>query len=584
MENKPIKIKAEIWASLVLSLFFVIFLWGIWSREIFAFGINFTVYLALATLFLVLRLRKNKKYEASDLMWIIPLILLSLSFALYENPFFKVFAVLIFPVVLSFFYAYAWADKKKEIDWDGLFILKIIKHIFSFFVFLSASAKLSFNVIYNKEKTKEGMVRRVLIGLAILLFSLLIIVPLLSSADPVFAVKLKPFYDSIIDILSTSIVAKIIVFIVLSIVTLASFLAWGRPHTVASTAKEVNRDVVITGIVLGGILAVYLLFLWIQLDRLWVGALPFDFKETESLVKSGFWQLLFLSLVNLAIFFFLYRKTESVGQKLLGIFSFASILLLVSSAHRMALYVTYYGFSYEKFYASYTVLFCAILFLWLISRLFVNRKSNIVKFLAFQFLWMFALVSIFPVELFILKSNMVLVAKPDSKINLYEMAMLSPDVLKQIKKYKEEGKLKEEIVNSKKEYDWDPWIAKQEKRIQDKKWYEFTLSAFVPAYELVSEVYYNCDNGKGIKASYYKGPVVSVKSGEMPSPSGKVELVLSDGRKTTLLQTISGSGIRYAVGDESIVFWSKGESAFIIENNTETYSNCAERIQEFGNE
>ena len=64
---------------------------------------------------------------------------------------------------------------------------------------------------------------------------------------------------------------------------------------------------------------------------------------------------------------------------------------------------------------------------------------------------------------------MALVGKPDSKIHLFEMTMLSPDVLTQIKKYKIEGKLKEG--------DWSAWIEKQEKRIQDKKWYEFTLSS-----------------------------------------------------------------------------------------------------------
>ena len=261
--------------------------------------------------------------------------------------------------------------------------------------------------------------------------------------------------------------AKIIVFAVLSIGVLTSLVAWGRPQVIANTATGANRDIVITGIVLGGIFVVYLLFLWIQFDRLWVGQLPFDFKETENLVKGGFWQLLFLSLVNLAIFFFLYRKTSSLGQKLLGLFSLASFLLLVSSAHRMMLYVTHYGFSYEKFYASYTVLFCAILFFWLISRLFVSKKSNVVKFLAFQFLWMFALISLFPVELFILRSNMALVTRLDSKINLFEMTMLSPDVLTQIKKYQEEEKMG----------DWNPWIEKQEKRIRDKKWYEYTLNA-----------------------------------------------------------------------------------------------------------
>ncbi len=461
--------KIEVGTCIALSLFFVIFLWGFWEEDVIALGINFTLYLASIVLFLVYRLRKSKKYSVSDLAWIIPLLLISLSFGLYENPFFKPFSLFVFPVIGSIFYAYAWVDKKKEIDWDGFFLFKILKHVLSFFLHLHTSARLLFNTIYNKEKTEIGMAKRVLIGVLLLFFSLLIIIPLLSSADPVFATKLKPVYDAVMDILSTSIVAKIIVLAVLSVVSLTCLLAWGRPHTITNTTKTAHRDIVITNIVLGGIFVVYLLFLWIQLDHLWVGALPFDFKETESLVKSGFWQLLFLSLVNLAIFFFLYRKTASLGQKMLSVFSFASILLLISSAHRMTLYVTNYGFSYEKFYASYAVLFCVVLFIWLISRLFVDKKSNIVKFLAFQALWMFALVSVFPTELFILKSNMSLVERPNSKIQLFEMTMLSPDVLTQIEKYKEEGKLEEA--------DWNPWIEKQETRIQNKKWYEFNLGS-----------------------------------------------------------------------------------------------------------
>jgi hypothetical protein len=488
MENKQFATRTEAGTSLLLSLFFVVFLWGFSTREIFAFGINFAIYLTSAVLFSVSRLRKNKKYSKSDLCWIIPLLLISLSFSLYENPFIKIISLLVFPVVGSIFYAYAWVEKKDEIDWDALFIVKIVKHILGFFVFIGTSTQLLLTTVYNKENKEVGMAKRILIGVLLLSFSLLIIIPLLSSADAAFALKLKPIYDFVMDILSTSIVAKITVFIALSIATLTSLIAWGRPHQIQNSTKKFDFDIVITSIVLGGIFIVYLFFLWIQIDRLWVGTLPFDFKETENLVKSGFWQLLFLSLVNLAIFFFLYRKTAASGQKLLGLFSVASLLLLISSAHRMILYVTHYGFSYEKFYASYTVLFCLTLFLWLISRLFVNRKSNVVKFLGFQFLWMFAVISIFPTELFILKSNMTLVKRPDSRIHLYEMAMLSPDVLPQIKKYKEEGRLQEEVLSTvthpngetesvKNEYDWNPWIEKQEKRIQDKKWYEFTLSS-----------------------------------------------------------------------------------------------------------
>lgn len=77
----------------------------------------------------------------------------------------------------------------------------------------------------------------------------------------------------------------------------------------------------------------------------------------------------------------------------------------------------------------------------------------------------------------------------------------------------------------------------------------------------VGKASYSCDAGKTIDATYYKS---------------KVSIVLGDGRKMELPQTISASGIRYANKDESFVFWSKGNTAFITEGSAgiQTYSNC----------
>lgn len=90
---------------------------------------------------------------------------------------------------------------------------------------------------------------------------------------------------------------------------------------------------------------------------------------------------------------------------------------------------------------------------------------------------------------------------------------------------------------------------------------------------------YACDAGKTITAVYYSGPTAAVTNAtEPPSPNGSVALVLSDGRNLTLPQTISGSGIRYANAGESLVFWSKGNTAFITEgagaDAPQTYANC----------
>jgi len=93
--------------------------------------------------------------------------------------------------------------------------------------------------------------------------------------------------------------------------------------------------------------------------------------------------------------------------------------------------------------------------------------------------------------------------------------------------------------------------------------------------KLATEVTYACENNKSIKAAFYQGELKPVPPGEMPKPSGRVELVLSDGRNFDLAQTISADGGRYANSDESFVFWVKGNGAMVLENNEEKdYKGC----------
>ena len=85
---------------------------------------------------------------------------------------------------------------------------------------------------------------------------------------------------------------------------------------------------------------------------------------------------------------------------------------------------------------------------------------------------------------------------------------------------------------------------------------------------------YRCDFNRTISAEFYKGKFKPVQPGQPPIPTGSVKLILSDGRKINLLQTISADGGRYANRDESIIFWNKGDTAFIDENSTTTFINC----------
>lgn len=100
-------------------------------------------------------------------------------------------------------------------------------------------------------------------------------------------------------------------------------------------------------------------------------------------------------------------------------------------------------------------------------------------------------------------------------------------------------------------------------------------AAAQPAAQPAASIQYRCDGGKTLSADYFNGPLRTAPDGR-PVPGGRVELALGDGRRLSLPQTLSGSGIRYASGDDSIVFWSKGDGAFLEEGPRQavTYANC----------
>lgn len=74
-------------------------------------------------------------------------------------------------------------------------------------------------------------------------------------------------------------------------------------------------------------------------------------------------------------------------------------------------------------------------------------------------------------------------------------------------------------------------------------------------------VVFACKDGKEIRADFY------------PGDDKFVDLAFGE-NKISLPRAISASGARYAKPDESIVFWNKGDTAFITENGTSTYTDC----------
>lgn len=91
----------------------------------------------------------------------------------------------------------------------------------------------------------------------------------------------------------------------------------------------------------------------------------------------------------------------------------------------------------------------------------------------------------------------------------------------------------------------------------------------------VAQATYLCNDRKNITAAFFGGQPASVNPGEPPTPTGSVELTFDDGKTMELSQTLSADGARYAAADESLVFWSKGNGALVLEDGAEkNYVGC----------
>ncbi len=488
--------KQEMFFSFLLASFWVLFLWGFFEKGIFALGLNMFVFLtAFLALFLWV-LYKKKNFFLNDIFWILPIFFLVLSFLIYENPVLKAISIfIVFPFTFAFFYNFSFLKNKKQKYWNSIFVSLMLNRIFSFLFKFKEASVLYLKYIFPAEKGKALVVKKVIFGLILFfVLALLVIIPLLSSADALFSEKISFIYDWLKNLLSPILVYKFLMLGTLSLLILSTLFSWSQEFSLKEEKEKIEEklDSIVSGIVIGGISLLYLLFLWVQAGRLFVGSLPFSFKDVEVLVKSGFWQLIFLTLLNIIIYILSYKKTNKLVQKILFAFIVTSLLLLFSAGQRMLLYIGYYGFSYEKLFAFYTVIFCAILFFWLIFSFFSNQRKNILKFLVILFLWMYSLMVIFPVEQFIFRANVYLKNNVEnSKIKLSELRMLSSDVLSLVKKYREKGILDEKIklpsnlpyldtsasgvIINQNQY-WDDWIKSRESAISKKVWYEKNLS------------------------------------------------------------------------------------------------------------
>lgn len=472
---------------LLLSIVFVLSQWNFWQKGVFAFGLNSTV--VGISFFVLILSRRKQPLNQQDIVWFLPLLLILLSFSVYENPWLKQISILVLPLLFGVVYSFRGIEKCDYQFWDGGFIVDLIGNALKP---LSKLMKIAGATLFQATgllgRSNKSIFKRVFTGISLLIPISIVVIMLLSSVDANFEKTVDELVNAIVQTINLSLILKLL-FIFFAFVLFTSMIqVWEiNPKIEVSSNTIKHFDNVVSFVVVAGILAIYLLFLVIQAKYLVIKDLPTELERVTQIVKSGFWQLFFLSFMNSILFFILYKSTTKPVQILLRIFMLASSLILLSGCWRMAMYVYFYGFSYEKFFAAYTALFAVLVFVYLIYASFTKRRENVFKFLMLSFLWCYSLAAIMPIEKIIFYSNVRLSQAADSRIDLGELSDLSVDIADDVRQGLLNGSLDKGIwqqlssggygyVEVERKASWAKWLAKVNDRECSSKWYETNLS------------------------------------------------------------------------------------------------------------
>tara|TARA_Y100000588_G_scaffold201854_2_gene215507 strand:+ start:6156 stop:7415 length:1260 start_codon:yes stop_codon:yes gene_type:complete len=395
--------------SAILGVYAVLFFWDAWTIGAEAFQIDATIFLyGVAALFAVNR-AKEQGLKLVDLSWIGLTLAIGLSYCLYDESFFKNTTFYVFPVLfLWHLHASSEVFNKRSLTSRSIFLDLVNRSFISIFRFLIPAwrAYTQFRVI--PVDTPYVLIKRIATGVVTLVVVTACVMPLLYGVDETFSIRLDLFVSLLVNSISWILILKIICAIAVAVFFLAACYAHRSEWTPPRESPTAHMDSVISGIVLSGILVIYLFLIGVQAEKLWFDGLLFDGAELIVLENTGFWQLIALSMFNVTVFGILYRKTNLYSQIVLSIFVAASIVILGLIALKIYLHVVTYGLYYRAFYASYAVLYCGLLSIILFMSSIKKTVADVVRGAILLFTIMYSLLALMPVAEIMSNVNVVL--------------------------------------------------------------------------------------------------------------------------------------------------------------------------------
>lgn len=283
-------------------------------------------------------------------------------------------SVRFFTVVELFFLSLVLFDSLASKEKAG-----VIKRIAVTFLSLFANIPFSLKGIFGKKKDGSGTIGKVLLGAACALPVLLIIVPLLSSADVAFGGIINLIIgNSVPTTMKISLGLATAIFIVSY-----GFTVKKNKYREINLQKPKAIETIFVASFLSVVSIAYLLYLFSQLAYFFSAfssILPEGYEFTVAIyARRGFFELCAISVINLIIITISLLLSSQDGKintsiKLLCSFiSFFTLIICLTAISKMVLYIDSFGMTVLRITTSAFMVFLIIVFIAVMLKIYISK-------------------------------------------------------------------------------------------------------------------------------------------------------------------------------------------------------------------
>ncbi len=403
-----------------------------------SFGLNVILFTIPLIGTIIYFLKENKSIKnRKGLLLIIPIIILSSTYFIYSN-IFNTLNVLAIPFLYLLLYVVT-LDKAKSFYTIFIETMSIIFKPFDNFS--------SFYKESMKELPKDKIsptTKKVIKSLLIVIPVVIVVLLLLISADQIFGSLFKDIGKLFDDLSIGNIILRLFNFVLLF------FYLGGTLYFISKRYKdekrEVNkpklRDPLTINILLTTLNIIYIVFDIIQINSLLLHRVSSGFNYADY-ARSGFFQLMFISIINIIIIILSKKSKEKTYTKVMSLITvLLTLVIILSSFYRMFLYEQAYGYTVLRLGVYITLMTEVILLIPTIVYIF-NKKINIAAYYLIITIAVYTLVNCFSIDRIIATNNIKRYERT-GKIDIEYLQNYCYDnylILKELgKTYKEEDK------------------------------------------------------------------------------------------------------------------------------------------------